>query len=145
MKKLVFLVVVLFFSTLGFAQKISTSQVPVAVKKTLLAKLNDTIVNQWEKDGDMYKAVMLKGEMTANAFINVNGVWNRTVWFMPYKYAPKKINEYIVKNFPKYKVTAMSMQFRTDGDFYVIDVKKKKEIQSVTFNMKSEFVRSEKK
>lgn len=145
MKKVVFLLVVLFFSTLGFSQKISKSDVPAAVKTTLLSKLNDTIVSQWEKEGDVYKATLLKGEMTANAYINVNGVWNKTVWFMPYKYAPKKINEYILKNFPKYKVVTMSMQFRTDGDFYVINIKLKKDIQDVTFNMKSEFVKAEKK
>ena len=145
MKKVVFLLVVLFFSTFGFAQKVSKSEVPGPVKTTLLSKLNDTVVSQWEKDGDMYKAVLLKGEMTANAYININGVWNKTVWFMPYKYAPKKISEYITKTYPKYKVTAMSMQFRTDGDFYVIDIKLKKDIQSVTFNMKSEFVKTEKK
>lgn len=143
MKKISFCIAAILLTTLSFAQKIDKSQVPPAVKLTYFNKIHDTVamVPSWELTGEIYKASFVKGEMTANVSIKQNGEWIKTVWGIPYQYIPQKIKDNVATGYAGFKVTKSSIQYRSDGDYYVIDIKKKKDVKSLLYNLKSEFIK----
>ncbi len=143
MKKLVFLLAVVFLSSVAFAQKISKGQVPPAVMQMMYTKTFDTVSPTWELAGDIYKASFSKGELFANVVIKQSGEWVKTAWTMPYKYVPQGIKDNVTANYKGYKVSSSAAEYRTDGDYYVISVKKAKDIKSLLYSLKGEFVKVE--
>ncbi|HNW89972.1 MAG TPA: hypothetical protein PKN48_09935 [Bacteroidales bacterium] len=141
MKKISFLIAVILLGTVTFAQKVEKSQVPLVVKQTLFSKVQDTLLSTWELAGEVYKASFVKGELLANVDIRQNGEWVKTVWGMPYKYVPQKIKDNVLVSYADYKVVKSSIQYRTDGEYYVIEAKKKKDIKILLYNLQSEFVK----
>lgn len=141
MRKISFFAVIIFTTTVAFAQKIDKSQVPPAVKKMLFTKVNDTLLQTWVKTGEIYTASFIKGELKADVDIKETGEWVKTVWTMPYKYVPQKIKDNVVANYPAYKVMSSSIQYRADSDYYVIEVKKKKDLKVLLYSLKAEFVK----
>jgi len=141
MKKLILLLSIIFMVSIVSAQKIDKNQVPEAVKKMLFTKINDTLTPAWLKSGEIYNATFTKGELTASIDIKQSGEWLKTVWVMPYKYVPQKIKDNVTANYNGYKVVKSSIQYRTDGDYYIIEAKKKKDVKVLLYNLKSEFVK----
>lgn len=141
MKKISFLIAVILLGSVAFAQKVEKSQVPLTVKQMLFTKVQDTLTPTWELSGEIYKASFMKGELSANVDIKQNGEWVKTVWGMPYKYVPQKIKDNVLASYADYKVVKSSIQYRTDGDYYVIETKKKKDIKILLYNLQSEFVK----
>lgn len=141
MRKISFFVAIIFLSITAFAQKVEKSQVPPAVKSMLYTKINDTTTPTWEKAGEIYKASMTKGELLANVDIKQSGEWVRTCWVMPFKYVPQKIKDNVTANYVGYKVTKSSIEYRTDGDYYIIEAKKKKDTKVILYSLKGEFVK----
>lgn len=145
MKKTILLIACSFIAVAGFAQKIDRKQVPLDVKKILLTKANDTITPVWEKESGFYKASFTKGELKAEIQIKENGEWIKSIWILPYTYVPQKIKDNVLTSFPGSKVVGASIQNRTDGDYYVIEAKKKKDIQLLYYSLKSEYIKAEPK
>jgi hypothetical protein len=141
MKKLSFLLSIIFMVSLASAQTINKNQVPEAVKKMLFTKINDTLTPAWLKTGEIYNATFTKGELTASIDIIQSGEWIKTVWTLPYKYVPQKIKDNVTANYAGYKVVKSSIQYRADGDYYIMEAKKKKDIKVLLYNLKSEFVK----
>lgn len=141
MKKFSFFIAIILLGSVCFAQKIDKGQVPLVVKSMLYTKVQDTAGPTWEKAGEIYKASFTKGELLATIDIKQNGEWVKTVWTMPYKYVPQKIKDNVVANYAGYKVLNSSIEYRTDGDYYVIKSKKKKDIKTLLYNLKGEFVK----
>jgi len=141
MKKLSLFIAIILLGSVSFAQKIDKSQVPPAVKSMLYTKVQDTTGPTWEKAGEMYTASFTKGELLATVDIKQSGEWIKTVWTMPYKYVPQKIKDNVAANYAGYKVVKSSVEYRTDGDYYVIQSKKKKDVKSLLYNLKGEFVK----
>lgn len=141
MKKLSFFIAIILLGSVCFAQKIDKGQVPPAVKSMLYTKVQDTAGSTWEKAGDIYTASYTKGELLATVDIKQSGEWVKTVWTLPYKYVPQKIKDNVVANYAGYKVQKSSIEYRTDGDYYVIKTKKKKDVKSLLYNLKGEFVK----
>lgn len=141
MKKLSLYFLIMAFGLLAYSQKIDKSQVPDPVKKMFEVKSNDTLTPAWEKTGEDYLASFAKGEMKAQVVINSKGEWQKTVWTLPYQYVPQKIKDNILTAYVGFKVVKASIQYRTDGDFYVIEAKKKKVTETIYYNLKSEFVK----
>lgn len=143
MKKLSLYLLIMAIGLVAYSQKIDKSQVPEAVKKMYEVKTNDTITPAWEKNGEIYIANFNKGELKAHVEINSKAEWQKTVWVMPYQYVPQKIKDNVATSYMGFKVVKASIQYRTDGDYYVIEAKKKKVIQTIFYNLKSEFVKVE--
>jgi hypothetical protein len=141
MKKLSLFIAIILLGSVSFAQKIDKSQVPPAVKSMLYTKVQDTVGTTWEKTGEIYTASFTKGELLANVDIKQGGEWVKTAWILPYKYVPQKIKDNVVANYAGYKVLKSSIEYRTDGDYYVIKSKKKKDVKSLLYNLKGEFVK----
>ena len=145
MKKTILLIACSLIAVAGFAQKIDQKQVPLEVKKTLLNKANDTLSSVWEKESGFYKALFTKGELKAEIQIKENGEWIKSIWTLPYTYVPQKIKDTVLTSFPGSKVIGASFQNRTDGDYYFIEAKKKKDIQLLYYSLKSEYIKTEPK
>ncbi|HOV10159.1 MAG TPA: hypothetical protein PLT47_07710 [Bacteroidales bacterium] len=143
MKNISFCIAVILLATVSFAQKIDKSQVPPAVKLTYFNKIHDTVsmAPAWELTGEVYKASFVKGEMTANVSIKQSGEWVKTIWTIPYQYVPQKIKDNVATSYAGFKVMKSSIQYRADGDYYVIDIKKKKDVKVLLYNLKSEFIK----
>jgi hypothetical protein len=143
MKKLTLYFLMMGIGLIAYSQKVDKSQVPEAVKKMFQVKTNDTLTPVWEKTGEDYLASFTKGELKAQVLINSKAEWQKTVWEMPYQYVPQKIKDNMLAGYAGFKVLKASYQNRIDGEFYVIEAKKKKVTQTVYYSMKSEFVKVE--
>lgn len=141
MKKLCLYFLMMAIGMVAYTQKVDKSQVPEAVKKMFEVKTNDTLTPVWEKTGEDYIASFNKGELKAQVFITSQAVWQKTVWVMPYQYVPQKIKDNLLTSYAGFKVVKASIQYRTDGDYYAIEAKKKKEVQTILYNLKGEFVK----
>ncbi|MEI6123630.1 MAG: PepSY-like domain-containing protein [Bacteroidota bacterium] len=145
MKKIFVLFVCSLIVLASSAQKVDKSNVPLEVKKMLFTKANDTLTPVWEKTVDYYKATFTKGELKAEIQIKENAEWIKTIWSLPYTYVPQKIKDNVLTAYPGAKVVSSTIQYRTDGDYYIIEAKKKKEIQLLYYSLKSEFIKIEPK
>jgi hypothetical protein len=143
MKKFTLYLLMMAVGLFAHAQKVDKSQVPEAVKKMFEVKTNDTLTPVWEKTGEIYTASFTKGELKAQVVIGSKAEWQKTIWDMPYQYVPQKIKDNILKDYAGFKVAKTTIQYRTDGDFYVIEVKKKKVIQTLNYDLKGEFKKVE--
>lgn len=129
----------------SFAQKIDKKLVPMTVKNTLLVKVNDTVNPLWEMGKDFYTATLVKGELKGAIQIKENGEWIETIWTIPFTTVPNKIKDHLQKTYPDYKVTSTSIQYRSDGNYYIFEIKKKKDIQTLYYNLLNEFIKAEPK
>jgi hypothetical protein len=139
MKKLTLYLLMMAIGLIAYSQKIDKSQVPEAVKKMFEIKTNDTLTPVWEKSGDLYTAYFTKGELKAQVVIGSKADWQKTVWDMPYQYVPQKIKDKVLKDYAGFKVARVTIQYRTDGDFYVIEARKKKVTETLFYDLKGEF------
>jgi hypothetical protein len=140
MKKLSLYFLMMAIGLVAYSQKIDKSQVPDPVKAMFHTKVNDTLTPAWERSGEDYLASFTKGELKAQMVINSKAEWQKTIWVMPYQYIPQKIKDNILTGYTGFKAVKASIQYRADGDFYVIEAKKKKEVKTITYNLKGEFV-----
>ena len=143
MKKLI---IIFAFVVPGFciAQKVKI-EVPEVVKATFKEKITDSVAVKWEKEKDYYEASFIKSDLKGEVEIKENGEWIKTSWDVPIENIPAKIKEHILKNFAGYKVKESEIEYKADGNFYVIEIKMKKDEQSLLFNISGEFVSSTKK
>jgi hypothetical protein len=141
MKKLSLFLSIMAFVCIVFSQKIDKSQVPEPVKKMFEVKINDSIVPAWEKAGEDFRALFTKRNLSGEMFITGKAEWQKTVWIIPIQNIPQRIKDHIYTLNPKYKVVKSSIQYRTDGDFYVIETKNKKIPETLIYNVKCEFVK----
>lgn len=143
MKKLAVYFLLMAIGLIAYSQKIDKSQVPDAVKKMLEVKINDTLTPVWEKAGEEFMASFTKGELKALVVINSRAEWQKTVWTMPYQYVPQKIKDNVLTGYAGFKVVKASIQYRTEGDYYSIEMKKKKVVQTALYDLKGEFKKIE--
>jgi hypothetical protein len=143
MKKLTLYLLMMAMGLFVYSQKVDKSQVPEAVKKMFQVKTNDTLTPVWEKSGEIYTASFTKGELKAQVIIGSKADWQKTIWDMPYQYVPQKIKDNVLKNYAGFKVVKTTIQYRTDGDFYVLETKKKKVSQTLDYDLKGEFKKVE--
>lgn len=143
MKTIIISLSILLFGITVNAQKIASDQVPMAVVNTFKTKISDTVNVVWNLAGDVYEATFTKGELTGHIFIKSTSIWEKSVWQLPYVYVPTRIKDHVAANYKGFKVQKSFLEYRTDGDFYVIEMKKKKLIQKATYNIKCEFLKVE--
>ncbi|MEI6764468.1 MAG: PepSY-like domain-containing protein [Bacteroidota bacterium] len=144
MKKLISLLAAVLITTGLFAQKVAEKDVPPAVLSTFKSKITDSVNVAWTKEGAIYEAAFTKNNMPVEVEIKETSEWVMTEWGIPAEYLPKKIKHHIDSVYAGFKVTETTIAYRTDGNFYVIEVKKKKDVQELTYALTCEFVKSEK-
>jgi uncharacterized membrane protein YkoI len=143
MKKLV----VLLFLVLPFvlaAQKSKPIEIPQVVLNTFKQKITDSVVVTWSKEKDVFEAKFSKSNMKGEVEIKEDGQWINTSWELSLEFLPAKIKSHISTTYPGYKVKEAEIEYRQDGNFYIVEVKKKKETLDLTYTIAGEFVKSEK-
>ncbi len=122
------------------AQKIKPEAVPPGVMKAYIMKIADTIPTSWEKHGPYYTARFTKSKLKASMVFQESSEWVWTRWEMDTKYVPKKVKEYITTSYPGYKIANAIVEYKPGGEYYLIGLKKGKDIPILRFGMKSEFI-----
>ena len=143
MKKLLVLFLALVPFIL-FAQKSKTIEIPQVVLNTFKQKITDSVEVKWEKQKDYYEAKFSKNNMKGEIEIKEDGQWLSTSWEVPLEYIPAKIKANITSAYAGYKIKEAEIEYKQDGNVYVIEVKKKKEELSLIYSITGEFVKAEK-
>lgn len=144
MKKLISVLAVVLIAGGLYAQKVAEKDVPPAVLSTFKSKITDSVSVVWSKDSALYEASFTKNNMPVEVEIKETGEWVMTEWGIPAEYLPKKIKHHVDSVYAGYKLVETTIAYRTDGNFYLIEVKKKKDTQELTYTLTCEFVKSEK-
>lgn len=144
MKNILLLAGIMMIATACFSQKIDVSQVPDYVKKSFQVKIGDSLNETWTKENEFYTGSFVKSGMKASAKFKDNGEWESTRWEVPFEFVPAKIKENITATYPAYKSTLSVIEFRPGGDYYIITLKKKKDMVELHYNIKGDFIKVEK-
>lgn len=142
MKKLIVLVLMIIPFLLN-AQK-GNINIPQAVLNTFKQKVLDSVTVKWEKKKEYYEANFTKNNLKAEVEIKEDGQWIKTSWEIPVEYIPSKIKTNINTAFPGYKIKEAEIEYKQDGDAYVVEVKKKKELIDLYYKINGDFIKSEK-
>ena len=78
-------------------------------------------------------------------YISAIGEWKKSIYTIPIQYVPQTIKDNIAKDYPGFNVSKSYIQYSSDGDFYLIEIKKKKEVQTIKYTLKGEIVKVEPK
>ena len=128
-----------------FSQKVNEADVPDNIKSAFRSRIADTVTINWEKISTSYFAHFVKGNMNAFMEIRETGEWIKTSWSIPPEYIPARIKTHIEQNYAGYKIRTSAIEYRVDGEFYSIEAKKKKDIVILTYSIKTDFVKADKK
>lgn len=145
MKRFMLFSLVMLFFLNAFSQKISESEVPASVIKSYKAKVSDSLATTWEKHETFYTARFTKSDLKASMVFAENSEWIWTRWEVPSQYLPKKIKEYLAANYPKHKIKNTIIEYKPGGEFYLVGLKLKKDLPTLRFTIKSDFVQVEPK
>jgi len=106
MKKIVFLLAVLFFSLSIYADKIPESEVPANVKSYIQGKYSGSVRVEWEYDKkkDLYKAEFYVDGRKAVLELNNAGKVINSDEVILLKDIPASASSYIKKNFPEAEI-----------------------------------------
>lgn len=140
MKRLMLFSLSVLFALNVFSQKISTEDVPAKVMSSYYTKVPDSLPATWEKTDNSYTARFTRSDLKAQMTFSESSEWIRTQWELPAQYLPKKIQEYIATNYPKYKIKTTEIEYKAGGEFYLVGLKLKKDNPILRFTIKSVFV-----
>jgi hypothetical protein len=140
MKRIIILSVCLLIGLCAIAQKINKADVPLNIIKIYQSKMIDSLPATWELKNDNYIAHFSKSDLNANMVISDKNEWVNTQWEIPSEYLPKKVKEYISANYAGYKTSKTRIEYKPGGEFYLVELKKKKELRVLRFSVKSEFI-----
>ncbi len=142
MKKINLFVLVMLLSTVLFAQKLTSNDVPAQTMNDFKNKFPSAEKATWEKNNEILKVNFIndanKMEVT---YQNVN--WQQTKWIMGVEYVPQKIKEYIAQFYIGHKVKEFSFIDKSSGErvYEVVIFKKKKDNIKLLFDSNNTFLR----
>ena len=115
----------LFFNC-SFSQKISKENLPVPVSEAFKAQFSIAEKTGWEMDYDNYQANFVVGNADFSATFDKDGKWLKTESFIKPSALPKNIKNFIVKNFPGYKIDDETVKLETPekGITYEMEISK---------------------
>lgn len=123
--KNIFLVLFLFAATLMYGQKISTDNVPDAVKTAFKQKFPDAQKVKWEMDYDDFEAEFISNKKEISAKFSKEGVWIETETPIKPSVLPAEIKDFLSKNFAGFVVNAAeTLDTATKGMMYELEIKK---------------------
>ena len=131
------LFITIIFSS-AFSQKTDEKDVPAGIVATFIARFPDIQNRQWEKLPEFFCASFEQDGMPAKSYFKDN-IWIRTEWDIPVKYVPDTINQYLKKNYPKFKTYRLMLQNSSNDPCYFVFIQKKNEKQMLQFSTLGEF------
>lgn len=116
--------ILLFTSSIVFAQKIKSDLVPEEVKQTLLDQQGEVKVSQWTVDGNTYIANFKVDGANATAYFQSDGTFMKTVTHIPKSTLPTAILDYIDRNYPEFGIGISEIREESDLPlYYYVEVK----------------------
>jgi len=105
MKKVILMLTVIFVGGTVFAQKVSESDVPAAVKTKFSSLYPNAKVEEWKKDNGNYKAEFDENKTETCVIINPKGDLVKTKTEIEATELPAAANEYLAKKYAGKKIT----------------------------------------
>lgn len=116
--------ILLFTSSIVFAQKIKSDLVPEEVKQTLLDQQGEVKVSQWTVDGDTYIAHFKVDGANATAYFQSDGTFLKTVTYIPKSTLPTAVLYYINNNYPEFGIGISEIREEPNIPlYYYVEVK----------------------
>lgn len=105
MKRILFLFLsAIFFANYAEAQKMKSSEVPVAVKSAFEKQYPDVKDADWEKEGANYEAEFEVNDTETSVVFDANGTLLETEVEIESSALPQAANDYVAKNYPGSKI-----------------------------------------
>ncbi len=143
---------IVLFSVLGLffnssAQKIDANDVPNGVARTFKVVFPDAFNAFWQKADNTYICDFTMNETKTKAFFGINGELLNREWNMLPEYLPKKIKDTLAIQYKGFKIKQVDMvRKETESENrYRIIIAKKKDTQTLFFNLKGEMIKDEEK
>ena len=142
MKKISLLLITMLISTVMFAQKLATSDVPAQAIADFKARFPNAEKAVWEKDNAIIK-VIFTNEGNKMEVDYQNNVPMRTKWGILKEYTPQKIKDYVAKYYAGYKITDLWFIDKSSGERVneAIIKLKKKDVKALIFDISNNFLR----
>ncbi len=133
------IVMLLFFSTLNFAQKVMPDKVPAPVKQTFMKEFPKAIETGWRVDNGTYQALFNLNGVRHAAKFDKNGQWIDKEVRIDLADLPKEVTASIAKNFAGYKsYEAEKVETPNKGTLYNVGLEKGKKFLEVHLSFKGE-------
>lgn len=140
MKKLnVLILILVFFSSLTFAQKVTPDKVPANVKQAFLKEYPKAMESGWRVDNETYQVFFNVNGVKHAAKFDKDGKWIDKEVRINLAELPKEVTASIAKNFAGYKsYEAEKVETPNKGTLYNVGLEKEKEFMEVHFSLKGE-------
>ncbi len=123
---IIVLACILFLNTsVSFAQKVKTSDVPDVVQESLMREHPMSKLKEWVIEDKLYVAFIIEDGVKGKVYIKSDGEWEISKFETPVREMPAKITDYIKLNYPNFIISESSYaQNAKDKTFYYIEVKR---------------------
>ena len=139
--KISLMLMILFLSSISFAQKIMTDKVPANLKQAFTKEFPKAMEPTWRMDNDTYQVMFnLNGGKQAAKF-NKDGNLIDKEQRIALTNLPKEVTASIAKNFVGFKAyEAEKVEIPKKGILYNVGLEKEKEFLEVHFSLKGEIL-----
>lgn len=122
---------------LACAQKLSSTEVPGAIRTSFAAKFTNATQVKWEKEGARYEAEFRQGSRKLDAVYSSNGTFVQTEEDLPASSLPPAAVKYIREHYKNTRISEASRITKADGTVeYEASVGKK----DLLFDAKGAFI-----
>jgi hypothetical protein len=133
------IVMILFLSSMSFAQKVTPDKVPAVVKQAFMKEYPKTTETGWRKYDKNYQVMFNLNGVKHAAKFDKNGQWIDKEERIDLANLPKEIKESIAKNFTGYKAyEAEKVETPNKGVLYNVGLEKEKAFLEVHLSIKGE-------
>jgi hypothetical protein len=140
MKKIVFIIMVLFIGVSVQAQKVDESAVPISTRKAFAKMYPNVKIFKWEQNGVDFEANFKEDDIQQSATYDPDGVFIRLEKLIAFTAFPQGITDYMAKNLPGKKVKeASQITDAAGGITYEVEIK---EVDYI-FDAKGNFLKKE--
>lgn len=124
---------------------IQNEDVPYFVRKTLVDLYPNVSELEWIEISGNYIAKVKSGDSFGRVNITGGGSFMSSEWDMDIKFIPSSINEYLSKNYPKFKPVKIFVERKAQST-YVLEIfqKKGKNTKILVFSILGEFLEERK-
>jgi hypothetical protein len=142
MKKISLLLITMLISTVMFAQKLATTEVPAQAFADFKARFPNAEKAVWEKDNAIIKVIFMNDGNKMEIDYQ-NNIPMQTKWGFLKEYTPQKIKDYVAKFYAGYKITEVFFVDKSSGERVneAIIMLKKKDTKILIFDISNNFLR----
>ena len=124
---------------------VQNEEVPYFVRKTLVDLYPNVDEVEWNEVSGNFTAKVKSGDSFGRVNITGGGSFMSSEWDMDIKFIPSSINDYLLKNYPKFKPIKIFVE-RKGQSAYVLEIfqKKGKISKVLVFSILGEFLEERK-